>query len=151
MQRALPHRIGGSRKRSLQSTNNDQKSLETVFSIAICRQSGDKWQSKTLFLRSSIVFTFLIGAGVSWRHVSTSTKPCINKAIYVMLMHDFGTFNILVPAHLLMCVYPSFCGRCSFKLCRCICFMMKRGFRMIGNLQYEKFQLEMTVGGMGSC
>ena len=31
-------------------TNVDQKSLETVFSIAICRQSGDKWQSKTLFL-----------------------------------------------------------------------------------------------------
>ena len=30
--------------------NADQKSLETVFSIAICRQSGDKWQSKTLFL-----------------------------------------------------------------------------------------------------
>ena len=33
-----------------QSTNADQKSLETVFSIAICRQSVDKWQSKTLFL-----------------------------------------------------------------------------------------------------
>ena len=28
----------------------DQKSSETEFSIAICRQSGDKWQSKTLFL-----------------------------------------------------------------------------------------------------
>ena len=28
----------------------DQKSLETVFLIAICCQSGDKWQSKTLFL-----------------------------------------------------------------------------------------------------
>ena len=26
----------------------DQKSLETVFSIVICRQSGDKWQSKTV-------------------------------------------------------------------------------------------------------
>ena len=26
------------------------KSLDTVFSIAICRQWGDKWQSKTLFL-----------------------------------------------------------------------------------------------------
>ena len=30
--------------------NMDQKSLETVFSIAICRQLGNKWQSKTLFL-----------------------------------------------------------------------------------------------------
>ena len=42
------------------STNVDQKSLETVFSIAMCRPTGDKWQSKTLFLaffypRSSIV------------------------------------------------------------------------------------------------
>ena len=26
------------------------KSLETVFSIAICRQVGDKWQLKTLLL-----------------------------------------------------------------------------------------------------
>ena len=36
------------------------KSIETVFSIAICHHTGDKWQSKTLFLsifdpRSSIV------------------------------------------------------------------------------------------------
>ena len=29
-------------KRSKQSTNEDQKSLETVFSIAICRRLGDK-------------------------------------------------------------------------------------------------------------
>ena len=28
----------------------DQKSLETEFLIAICRHTGDKWQSKTLFL-----------------------------------------------------------------------------------------------------
>ena len=32
------------------STNADQKSLETEFSIAICRPTCDKWQSKTLFL-----------------------------------------------------------------------------------------------------
>ena len=45
------------------STNVDQKSLETEFSIAICRPTGDKWQSKALFLaflaisdsRSSII------------------------------------------------------------------------------------------------
>ena len=39
---------------SIQSTNVDQnvdqKSLETEFSIVICRPTGDKWQSKTLFL-----------------------------------------------------------------------------------------------------
>ena len=32
-------------KTSLLSTNVDHTSLETAFSIAICRQSGDKWQS----------------------------------------------------------------------------------------------------------
>ena len=47
-------------KTTLQSRNVDQKSLETVFSIAICRPTGDKWQLKTLFIsifdaRSSIV------------------------------------------------------------------------------------------------
>ena len=30
--------------------NVDKKSLEIEFSIAICRPTGDKWQSKTLFL-----------------------------------------------------------------------------------------------------
>ena len=43
----------------------DHRSLETVFSIAICRQSGDKRQSKALFLaivdpRSSKALTFSI-------------------------------------------------------------------------------------------
>ena len=36
------HRIGGNRKCSKQSTDADQKSLETVFSIAVCHQSGDE-------------------------------------------------------------------------------------------------------------
>ena len=49
IKRALPHWVGGNRKRNQQSTNTDQKSIETVFSIAICRQF-DKWQSKTPFL-----------------------------------------------------------------------------------------------------
>ena len=56
----LSFRAGGNRKRTEQSMNAVHKSLETVFSIAICHQSGDKRQSKTLFLtildlRSSIV------------------------------------------------------------------------------------------------
>ena len=61
--RPYPHWVGGSRKRSEQSTNADQKSLETVFSIAICRRSCENWQWEPLFLtiydlRSSIVVTF---------------------------------------------------------------------------------------------
>ena len=64
---ACSHRVGGNRKRYQQSTNADQKSLETVFSIAICRQRGDQWQSKALFLTifelpSSIVLAFSIAA-----------------------------------------------------------------------------------------
>ena len=47
-------------ERLILSTNVDQKALETEFLIAICRSTGDKWRSKTLFLvifdpRSSIV------------------------------------------------------------------------------------------------
>ena len=38
--KASTHTIGGNQKRSLQSTNADQKPLETVFMIAICCQSG---------------------------------------------------------------------------------------------------------------
>ena len=61
------HRVGGNRKRYQQSTNTDQKSIETVFSSPIYRQCGDKWQSKILFimifdLRSSIVLAFLLAA-----------------------------------------------------------------------------------------
>ena len=37
-------------KALIQSTNLDQKSLETVLSIGICRPTCDNWQSKTLFL-----------------------------------------------------------------------------------------------------
>ena len=43
--------------------NADQKSLETVFLIAIGRQSGEYWQSKAMYLNifslpSSLVLTF---------------------------------------------------------------------------------------------
>ena len=63
----LSYRTSGNRKRSEQSINAVHKSLKTVFLIAICRRSGDKRQSKTLFLmildlRSSIVLTFSIAA-----------------------------------------------------------------------------------------
>ena len=58
------HQVGGYRKLSSQSTNGDQKSVETVFLIVICSQSCDKWQSKTVsnefYLRSSTVLAFSI-------------------------------------------------------------------------------------------
>ena len=57
----------GRQQLKMLSMNADQKSIETVFLIAICRQCGDKWQSKTLFqtifdLRSSKVLAFSIAA-----------------------------------------------------------------------------------------
>ena len=46
----LAYRTGGNQKCPIQSMNADHKSLETVFSIAICPQLGDKRQTTTLFL-----------------------------------------------------------------------------------------------------
>ena len=42
------------------SMNVDQKPLETEFLIAICRQSGDKWQSKTMFLALFCLFDLIL-------------------------------------------------------------------------------------------
>ena len=66
-QRSFIYRTGGNQKRSEQSMNVDHRSLESVFSIVIWRQSGDKRQSKALFLtildpRSSIVLMLSIAA-----------------------------------------------------------------------------------------
>ena len=38
----------GQSKTLILSTDVDQKLLETQFFIAICRPTGDKWQSKTV-------------------------------------------------------------------------------------------------------
>ena len=59
---SFSHRVGGNRKRYQQSTNADQNSIETVFSIVICRQWGDKWQSKTL-----ILLIFNLRSSINWR------------------------------------------------------------------------------------
>ena len=45
----LSYRTGGYRKRSEQSMNADHRSLETMLSIAICRQSGDNGSRKLCF------------------------------------------------------------------------------------------------------
>ena len=52
----------------------DQKSLETVFSIAICCQSDDKWQSKSLFLAIfDICSSKVLEQG--WKILKISTRP----------------------------------------------------------------------------
>ena len=44
------HQVGGNRKCQYYRRTEIKKSLETEFLNAICSQTGDKWQSKTLFL-----------------------------------------------------------------------------------------------------
>ena len=80
-------RTTANQKLSEQSTNADQKLLETVFLIAICRQLGDKWQSKTLFLMifdllSSIVLTFSIAAYSVWSGLSISWNHFLSHKIF---------------------------------------------------------------------
>ena len=61
---SIPYNTPGRRQSNTLSTIDVR---EKVFSIAICRRIGDKWQAKTLFLsifdlRSSIVLAFSIAA-----------------------------------------------------------------------------------------
>ena len=43
-------------------------------------------------------------------HALTGKKACINKAIHVLLMHGYATFNITVQSHIIVavtrCVVP---------------------------------------------
>ena len=39
----------------------------------------------------------------------TGEKPCINKAIYALLMHGYATFNMIVPGQQICCRY----GMCT--------------------------------------
>ena len=69
------HRVGGNRKRYQKSTCVDKKSIETLFSIAICRQWGYKWQSKTL-----ILLIFDLRSRLYWRFRLPPTR-CV-KALF---------------------------------------------------------------------
>ena len=83
----------------------DQKSLETVLSIAICRQSGDKWQSKSLFLtifdlRSSMVLTFSIAAYPLWYSCHVNCMPnefCIDWTFAVTAPMLFFVCTCFLP------------------------------------------------------
>ena len=58
------------------STNIDLNSLETDFFIALCRPTGDKWQSKTLFLASCDPQSLIVWS-VFDCHLSGMIKECI--------------------------------------------------------------------------
>ena len=69
----LSYRTGGNRKRSELSMNADHRSLETVFSIVICRQSGDKRQSK-ISVSSDLGSTFVD---------SINVFDCLPSAVFI--------------------------------------------------------------------
>ena len=97
-QDTTPHRIDGNQKCSEQSTNADKKSLETVFSISICRQSGNKWQSKTLFL--TFLSTFVDSNNIFDNRLSgVNTMPTMrfktdlfisSQALNIQLQHSIS-------------------------------------------------------------
>ena len=74
-------------KQLILSTNVDQKSLETEFLIAICHSTGDKCQSKTMFLvkfdpHSSIV---------------KSIFKCCLSGVYIVCSYQVGIDMVVVP------------------------------------------------------
>ena len=63
------------------SRNADQKSIETVFWIAICRPTGDKCQSKTPLL------SILIGVRRLLITFSIAAYPVCYKHVYILLQY----------------------------------------------------------------
>ena len=93
------------------SMNLDQKSIETVFLIAICNLTGDKWKLKTLFLsifdpRSSIVYYVfdcrLPGVVMmNWCKVlqntyfTTSCDILFSRLMFFVIKHELSYFSFL--------------------------------------------------------
>ena len=101
-------------KTPILSRNVDKKSIETVFSIAICRHTGDKWESKTLFLsifdpRSSIVDNVfdrrLPGVIYSKTHLPTHLNR--NMGLFYPIQNVCGKT-------ILMCLIPILVGVIHF-------------------------------------
>ena len=93
---AKSHGVGGNRKCYQQSTKSDQKSIETVFSIAICRQCGDKWQLKLCFYRFLSMFFDSIGV---FRLLPTRCVSGNQKLLVLCLFWNFGSFGIYCHLH----------------------------------------------------
>ena len=70
------------------STNVDQKSLETEFSIAICRTTGDKWQSKTPFLAIFDPRTSIVKDVFDCRLPGVITVECNFDPQFIFFMHS---------------------------------------------------------------
>ena len=96
----LTHRKGGNRKRTHYPwTNIDQKSLETEFPIANCRPTGDKWQSKTLFLAIFDLRWSIVKSGFDSR--LSGVINVISSAVWPVKWNDYiyPTANTNVPSN----------------------------------------------------
>ena len=113
-------------------TNVDQKSIETVFLIAICCQWGDKWQLKTLFLlifdlRSSIVLAFSIAAYAVWLRslsssfASSSLDLTVATSSWLLLdIADLSDHGPVVSQQVHLDLWPSFtCMELEFEKIMC--------------------------------
>ena len=84
--------------------------METVFSIAICRPTGDKWQSKTLFLsifdpRSSIVDCVFDYRLPSAKYVKLSSSSVTR----LWQPHNVGVGGCIVTSYLGHFVVSNLC------------------------------------------
>ena len=84
---------------SILSNKVDQESLETEFLIAFCCQSGDKWQSKTLFLTKALflaIFDLRLSIVQSVFHCCLSgvkIGKCSTSALTLALLSDIAHQN----------------------------------------------------------
>ena len=88
--------------------NVDQKSIETVFSIAIYPHTGDKWQSKTLFL--AIFYPLSLPGRVAQSVTCLATDACLTADLgvassipvrshtFVEIDHEIFSTVILLPS-----------------------------------------------------
>ena len=77
------------------STNVDQKSLETEFLIVICCPTGDKWQSKTLFLVNYDLLLSIVKSIFDCHLSGVHMEPSIQNGT-IRLQHLFEVLNIFV-------------------------------------------------------
>ena len=77
----------------------DKKSIETMFSIPICRPTGDKWQSKTLFLSILIrvrrlLITFSIAVYQVW-FLFFFHLIVLNFCVLILKIYIFCFYHLL--------------------------------------------------------
>ena len=66
--------------------SEDQKSLKTEFSIAICRHTGKKWQSKTLFLSIFSPHSSIVDSIFGYRLPGVRLQSMVHQHIHLLFL-----------------------------------------------------------------